>query len=147
MVQLTFIVLSSVNEFCANKNISFFSPIGTRLKLLKMVILFLLLTSRNIVSRWEMNILSRQTIFPKQLWRNLELAWVGGIFWFGLKTETFWFWTLLCEVWKGSLDINYVLDPNPVLISEEASSGAWTVFHYLTNRKAWETSHSDGKIY
>lgn len=73
MVQLTFIVLK-FHEFCANKNMSFLSPIGTGLKLLKMVILLLLLTSRNIVLGWEMNILSRQTIFPKQLWRNLELA-------------------------------------------------------------------------
>lgn len=65
MVHLTFIVLKS-HEFCANENIVFLS-IGSELKLLKMAILLCLLTSKNIVSRWEMNISSRQTIFPKQL--------------------------------------------------------------------------------
>ena len=76
MMQLTFIVLKS-HEFCANKSIVFLS-IGTGLKWLKMVFSLLLLTSENIVSGWEMNISSRQTVFPKRLWRNWELAQIGG---------------------------------------------------------------------
>lgn len=42
------------------------------------------------------------------------------LFWSGLKTEMFWFWTLCCEAWKGSLNINCALDPNPDRTSEEA---------------------------
>lgn len=76
MRQLTFIVLKS-REFCASKNIVFLST-GTGLKLLKMVISLLLLTSKNVVSGWEVSISSRQTIFSKQLSRNLELAQIGG---------------------------------------------------------------------
>lgn len=45
-MQLTFIVLKS-HEFCANKNTVFLS-IGAGLKWLKMVILLLLLTSKNV---------------------------------------------------------------------------------------------------
>ena len=63
---------------------------------------------------------SRQTIFPKQLWRNLELAQIGG-FWYsalGSKTEAFWFCILLHKVRKSSL--HRAVDPNTDLTSEEA---------------------------
>lgn len=66
------------------------------------------------------HISSRQTIFPKQLWRNVELAQIGG-FWYsvpGSKTEAFWFCTLLRKVRKSSLPC--AMDPNADLTSEEA---------------------------